>query len=43
MDKAVLVLAELLFNEDMLAQISKHSVLFKKVIIVDALTKIISI
>ncbi|XP_028395934.1 eukaryotic translation initiation factor 5-like [Dendronephthya gigantea] len=30
MDKAVLVLAELLFTEDMANQISQHSVLFKK-------------
>ena len=30
-EKAVLVLAELLFDEDMLNQIKKHSDLFKKV------------
>lgn len=33
MDKAVLVLAELLFNEDMLIQIQKHSTLFKKFLV----------
>ena len=33
MDKAVLVLAELIFNEDMGNQIPKYSALFKKVVV----------
>ena len=43
MDKAVMVLAELLFDENMLTQIPQHSTLFKKVIIVDNASVLISL
>lgn len=36
MDKAVLVLAELLFTEDMANQMTKYSAIFKKVFFITA-------